>query len=80
MGFIKDVLRDGENAILVRPPWERALASCLLRLRASESLRRSLGEAALSTIRSEYEWNAVFDKYRQAIRRTVAAGPVPAFT
>ena len=79
VGFIKDVLQDGVNAMLLHPPWEHAFASCLQRLRGSESLRRSLGEAALSTIRCEYEWNAVFGKYREAIRRTVAGGPVPNF-
>ena len=74
VGFIKDVLRDGVNALLVDPPWDRTLASCLQRLRASESLRRAIGESGLSTIRSGYEWNTVFGKYREAIWRTVAAG------
>ena len=79
VGFIRDVLRDGVNAMLMDPPWEHTLASCLQRLRASEPERRAIGEAGLATIRSEYEWNAVFEKYRQAIRRTIAAGAVPSF-
>jgi glycosyltransferase involved in cell wall biosynthesis len=77
VGFIKDVLRDGVNALLVHSPWERTLVSCLHRLRASEPLRRAIGESGLSTIRRGYEWNTVFEKYRQAIRKTVAAGPAP---
>ncbi len=75
VGFIRDVLRDGVNALLVHPPWELTLASSLQRLRASEPLRRAIGQSGLSTIRSEFEWNSVFEKYRQAIRSTIAAGP-----
>lgn len=78
VGFVKGVLRDGQNALLMQPPWDRALAACLARLRASEPHRRALGEAGLSTIRSDFEWNAVFAKYRQAIRDTATRGPSPA--
>lgn len=75
VGFIRDVLRDGVNALLVHPPWEFTLVACLQRLRTSEPLRRVIGQAGLSTIRSEFEWNSVFEKYRQAIRSTIAGGP-----
>lgn len=77
VGFTRGALRHGGNALLLQPPWDRGLAACLQRLRASEPDRRALGQAGACTIRSEFEWNAVFADYRQAIRRAAANPPGP---
>lgn len=75
VGFARGALRHGVNALLMQPPWDRSLTASLQSLRASAAQRRALGEAGASTISSEFEWDAVFAKYRQAIRETAAAAP-----
>jgi glycosyltransferase involved in cell wall biosynthesis len=67
VGFVKGVLEDGANALLLDPPWERALGTALERLTSSEELRRALGTAARTTIVTRFEWNAVFTKYREEL-------------
>lgn len=62
-----DVLEDGENALLLDPPWPMQLTNAICRIVTSENLRRELGQAARKTIEERFESNLVFEQYRQAI-------------
>jgi glycosyltransferase involved in cell wall biosynthesis len=67
VGFIRGVLEDGENALVLDPPWPAHLANAIDRIYTSESLRRKLGENARRTIEERFESNLVFERYRKAI-------------
>ena len=54
---IREVLRDGENALLVPPEDPQALAAALRRLREDQALARRLAIQAASDVRS-YTWDA----------------------
>ncbi len=68
VGFIKGVLLDGENALVIDQPYQDGLVRSIRALADSEEFRKRLGCAARSTIETRYEWNHVFDQYRAAIR------------
>lgn len=70
VGFIGGVLEDGNNSLILIPPWQTQLTSAIDRLYKSEELRRSLGEAARCTIEERFESSRVFNKYREAILNT----------
>ncbi len=67
VGFVRGILRHGENALLLEQPWAQSLERALRELRDSTELRRRLGTAAHSTIVAEFEWRAVFERYRAAL-------------
>jgi len=54
VGGIPDVLRDGENGVLVPPGDVDALASALLELLSDPTRRAQLGRAARTTVASEF--------------------------
>lgn len=68
VGFIKGVLCDAENAIVIDPPYADGLVTGIRALAGSEELRRRLGVAARQTIEERFEWNRVFVQYRSAIQ------------
>ncbi|MHB9025620.1 MAG: glycosyltransferase family 4 protein [Armatimonadota bacterium] len=53
---VREVLTDGETALLYKPSKPRRLADCLLKLAEDAALRRQLGENALRTVRERYSW------------------------
>ncbi len=58
VGQIADVVRDGENGLLVAPGDTAALARACERLLAEPQLRRQLGTAAAEDVRRLYTWDA----------------------
>lgn len=68
VGFIKGVLCDEENALVIDKPYADGLVKSLRSLAESEDLRKRLGIAARHTIKERFEWNRVFDQYRSAIK------------
>ena len=68
LGQIADVIRDGENGLLVEPGNADELARAIERLAADAGLRVRLGEAARQTVADHYTWqhNAarVFDGFK----------------
>jgi len=68
VGFIKGVLCDGENALVIDQPYTDGLVKSIRALAESEELRKQLGVAARKTIETRFEWNYVFEQYRSAIK------------
>ena len=68
---IPDVLRDGENGLLVPPGEEPALGDALARLLQDGALRTRLGAAARRTVASEYAWEGVAREYARVYQAAV---------
>lgn len=62
---IPDVLRDGENGLLVAPGDESALGEALVRLLADADLRTRLGAAARHTVAQDYAWEGAARQYER---------------
>lgn len=67
VGFIRGVLCDSENAVVIDKPYAEGLIAAIRSLADSEQLRCKLGVAARRTIEERFEWNLVFEQYRTAI-------------
>lgn len=67
VGFIRGVLLDEENALVIEKPWASTLPVALGKIQASAGVRQRLGEAARATVLASYEAGAVFDSYRKMI-------------
>jgi len=63
VGGIPEVVRNGEEALLVPPGDVQALAEVLGRLLPDADLRRRLGERALATAEARYSVEAMADAY-----------------
>jgi glycosyltransferase involved in cell wall biosynthesis len=70
VGAIPEIVRDGENGLLIEPGSPAALATALARLVAEPGLRRALGERARETARAftaERMVRATAEVYREAL-------------
>lgn len=67
VGFISDVLFHGENAIVLDGKCDSSLSEAIKELMSSNLLREKLGRSARNTIENRFEWNRVFDEYRDSI-------------
>jgi glycosyltransferase involved in cell wall biosynthesis len=66
VGGIPDVVRDGENGILVEPGDSKALADALIYLKRNPSLREEMGGRNARHIRKNFSWEHVVDRYEEA--------------
>jgi glycosyltransferase involved in cell wall biosynthesis len=73
VGFLGGVVRDGVDVSLIPLGDLQALERAVDRLIDSEDLRREMGTAAAKQIRSRFEWNSTFDRYRGLIASLVRA-------
>jgi glycosyltransferase involved in cell wall biosynthesis len=88
VGGIPEVVTDGVSGILVPPASPDALASALIRLARSPSLRRRLGEAGYAVVRDQFSIDAQVRRiqavYDEELRRAGvpssarSSGPAPA--
>jgi glycosyltransferase involved in cell wall biosynthesis len=69
-----EILRDGEDGLLVPPEDVGALAAAMRRLIADPELRRRLGEAGERNVR-RFEKAAIVAQWDALIRDAIAAGP-----
>jgi glycosyltransferase involved in cell wall biosynthesis len=56
LAVVREVVTDGETALLYKPSKPRRLTECLLRLAEDAALRRQLGDNALRVVRERYTW------------------------
>jgi len=70
LGQIAEVIRDGENGLLVEPCDTRALARAIERLALDESLRARLGAAGRQTVLQQYTWRHNAARVFVAMRMT----------
>ncbi|MGE5223693.1 MAG: glycosyltransferase family 4 protein [Omnitrophica WOR_2 bacterium] len=58
-----DVVREGQNGLLVPPRSPQKMAHAILRLLDNPQLGESIGRAAVQTVRSHYSWELVGRRY-----------------
>jgi glycosyltransferase involved in cell wall biosynthesis len=66
IGQLENLIRDGEDGLLLPPGDSEALASALLRLARDPSLRARLGRAAKERARKEFSWATVTERILRA--------------
>ena len=66
---MNDVIRDGENGLLVPPRSPVALADMVTRLLADRGLRERLGRQAHADVAADYTWDKVAEPVRRVYRR-----------
>jgi len=70
VGGVPEVVRDGENGLLVPPDDPEALAAAIRRFFADDDLRRRLAEAASGSV-AGYTEDAVFARIEEELARAV---------
>jgi glycosyltransferase involved in cell wall biosynthesis len=70
---VSEVIRDGENGLVVPAGDPRALAEALRRLADDPALRDRLGAAAAATAAAEFRWEAQVDGLERAYARATGA-------
>ncbi|MEO1440422.1 MAG: glycosyltransferase [Chloroflexota bacterium] len=69
-----DVVRDGDNALLVPPSEVDAMAAALLRLHDDAALREKIGEAARTDALAHYTWDARAHTILAQVNRVLQSG------
>jgi glycosyltransferase involved in cell wall biosynthesis len=71
VGGVAEVVRDGENGLLVPSGDPAALADAIRRYFADDALRERLRSSAAESVR-EYDRDVVFERIEQALAAAVA--------
>jgi glycosyltransferase involved in cell wall biosynthesis len=77
VGAVPDLIKDGDQGILVKPGDIRGLAAGLRRLLADAALAQRLGAAGRELVEADYTWSAQGDKTEEVLQ-DVLAGTAPA--
>jgi len=75
LGGITDIVRDGENGLLVPPNDAAALAAALARLVTDRALVTRLGAAGLHVIEARFSWPRIIDQFAAIYDRLGVATP-----
>ena len=68
VGYIDDLLQHQVNSMVIDLPYKESLIDSLSILIDSAEQRKKIGRNARLTIEKNYEWNLVFDLYREEIK------------
>lgn len=79
IGALPEIVRDGQEGLLVPPRDAGALAEALVRLATDAALRRRMGEAGAARVRSEFSSARMVARYEQLLA-AVALGATPSRT
>jgi glycosyltransferase involved in cell wall biosynthesis len=60
---VKNVVRDGENGLLVPARRSDEMARAMLRLVESAELANSLGQAARRSVETQFSWETIGERY-----------------
>lgn len=60
-----ELIKDGENGLLVPPRRPELLAEAIIKLVNDENLRKNLGKNARNHIINNYDWNIITDNFEQ---------------
>jgi glycosyltransferase involved in cell wall biosynthesis len=63
VGGVQEIVKDGENGLIIPPKHPEELAQAILRLYRDQKLRRKLGEKARKTILERYTAEKVVNQY-----------------
>ena len=66
-GFMKDILQNNKNALILEEPNSKQLISYIEQLISSEYRRLEIAKAGQVIVFNTYEWDAVFTHYRQVL-------------
>jgi glycosyltransferase involved in cell wall biosynthesis len=69
VGGVPELVRDGENGLLVEADSARALSAALLRLAEDESTRRELASRGCETV-GDFTWPRIAERYLQCYRES----------
>ena len=72
VGGTTEILRDGEDALLVSPD-PREIKNSVTRLLADNNLAKKLTENAYQRLLNNYEWKIVLEKYLESYKRLMSA-------
>ena len=67
VGYLKGVVVNGVNGIIIEQPYKYGLHSELRKLSSSVSCRKKIGTNARQYIEANNEWNYVFSLYRKTV-------------
>jgi glycosyltransferase involved in cell wall biosynthesis len=67
---VNEVIRSGENGMLVPPCDEVSLAKSIITLLENENLRNNIGSLARQTILNRFEWNIKAQEILNVYQRT----------
>lgn len=72
VGGTPEVVKDGENGILVEPHHHEQLADALVRVITDPALRRSYGARSRRIAVTEFSWETVARQYLDLLEQVVA--------
>lgn len=67
VGAISGVIRDKKNGLLIQPGDVTELELAIIQLIENQKLRESISNTGYTDVVSKYEWNVVFEKYRNEL-------------
>lgn len=73
-GGVTDAVREGETGLLVSNGDSAETAAAILRLLDDPALAARMGKAARKMAEEEFEWDALAEKYRQALEELAVTG------
>jgi glycosyltransferase involved in cell wall biosynthesis len=76
IGHLSEVIRDGENGLLVAPGDPGALASAAGKLLGNEQLRLSLGAQARTDALRKHSWDSYFRRLERVFHAVITGKPV----
>jgi glycosyltransferase involved in cell wall biosynthesis len=78
VGQIVDVIRDGENGLLVPPGDVQAMSDVLIKLFQDPDLCSRLGMQAREDAEKNYSWDAYLNRLEKIFEAVIAHQPVDA--